>query len=149
MQVIIFRLPGFYGKVYPDNTQMFAYDNNAPTTIEQIYYLEGLPDNYILTESEDFVGEKLCYVYLDQNTGDSLIFEQYTKKRYHVHFDNKNNEIVPADINGFNGFIWKAKAHNKNPYITIVWDTGDYILSLWCSLNENEAIVLAKSAKIE
>ena len=147
--VIILRFSGFTGKVYPDNTQMFAYNNTAPTTIEQIYYLEGLPDDYILTESYGEIGDDFVrHVYSEQNSDNSLIFEQYAKKRYNVHYDNEINEIVPANINGFNGFIWKHKNQPENHYIEIVWDNGDYILSLWCSLNENDAVNLAKSAKV-
>ena len=147
--VIILRFSSFTGKVYPDNTQMFAYDDAAPTTIEKIYYLEALPNNFILTESNGNLGEKVIRsVYLDQNSDNSLVFEQYTKKRYKVHYDNENSIMEPVEINEFNGFIWKSEDHIESPYITIVWDTGDYILSLWCDFNENEAVDLAKSAKI-
>ena len=55
--IIILSLPGFSGTVYTDNTQMFALDNSAPTTIEQIYYLSALPDNCIFTESYGEVGD--------------------------------------------------------------------------------------------
>lgn len=147
--VIILRFSSFTGKVYPDNTQMFAYDDTAPTAIEQIYYLEGLPDNFILTESYGVIGDDLIRkIYINQNNDDILIFEQYTKNRYNAHFDNERSKIISIETEGFTGFIWKPKDSNNFEYITIVWDVGDYILSLWCNLDENEAADLAKSAKI-
>ena len=76
--VIILRLPGFTGTVYPDNTQMFAYDPSAPTIIEDVYYIANLPNNYVLTEKYGNIGDELTVCsYTDQNTGDSLVFEQY------------------------------------------------------------------------
>lgn len=148
--VLIFRLPGFHGTVYPDNTQMFADDDTAPATIEQMYYLEALPDNYILRESMGNTGSKLISnVYSDKNNGDSLIFEQYAKKRYKAHFDNEHCVIEALETDELTGFIWKPKDLNEHHYITIVWDTGDYVLSLWCNLDENDAINLVKSAKVK
>lgn len=146
--VIILRFSSFTGKVYPDNTQMFAYDDTAPTAIEQIYYLEGLPDDFILTESYGEIGDDFIQHNYTNQVNDSLIFEQYTKNRYNAHFDNEHSVIDSIELDEFAGFIWKPMDYNNYQYITIVWDTGDYVLSLWCNLDENEAADLAKSAKI-
>lgn len=147
--IIVLKLPGFSGTVYPDNTQMFAFDDNAKKTIENIYYLEAPPNNYILTENNGDLGDDLIrYVYINPNSNDELVFEQYAKSRYQAHFDNEHNTIASIEIDGLNEFIWKAKDPNKYQYITIVWDTGDYILSIWGILNEKEAVNLSKSAKI-
>lgn len=146
--IIVLRLPGFSGTVYPDNTQMFTLDNSAPTTIEQIYYLEALPDNYILAEEYGDIGDDYIQrVYINRQSGDSLIFMQYTKKRYHKHYENERHIFTAITVNECNGFIWISSKTNSS-LKSIVWDFGDYILEISGKFAENDLINLAKSAKI-
>lgn len=146
--VIILRLPGFSGTVYPDNTQMFAYDPTAPTTIEDVYYIADLPNNFVLVEKYGEIGDDFIWCsYTDPSTGDSLVFEQYTKKHFRSNFDNEHAEIIQMKVNGYDGFIWKSKGSEQG-YKAIVWDNRDYIISIWCNLDENAALDLAKSTKV-
>ena len=146
--VIILRLPGFTGKVYPDHTQMFVNDDTAPTTIEEVYHIADLPDNFILVDMHRGIGDDYIKIsYIDQVTGDDLIFEQLCKKIFDTNFDNEHAEIIQMKVNGYDGFIWKSKGSEQG-YKEIVWDNGDYILSILCRLDENSILDLAKSTKV-
>ena len=146
--IIILRLPGFTGTVYPDHTQMFANDPTAPTIIEDVYYIADLPNNYVLTEKYGNIGDKFIrYSYTDPSTGDSLVFEQYAKSRFHSHFNNENAEIIHMKVNDYDGFIWRS-INPEDQYKEIVWDNGEYIILIWCNLNENLICDLAKSTKV-
>ena len=146
--VIILRLPGFTGKVYPDHTQMFVNDDTAPTTIEEVYYIADLPDNFVLIDMQRGLGDDYIKLsYIDQVTGDDLIFEQLCKISFDTNFDNEHAEIIQMNVNGYDGFIWKAK-NSEHDYKEIVWDNGDYILSILCRLDENSILDLAKSTKV-
>lgn len=144
----ILKLPSFSGTIYPDNTQMFATDNSSPTIIEQVYYLEALPDNYIYTEGYGGIGENFIQcMYTNFENGDILIFDQYSKNQFDARFDNDYSEIIQIEFDGYNGFIWRSKIP-EDKYLTLVWDNGDYILALWCNFPENDLLNLAKSAKV-
>lgn len=146
--VIILRLPSFTGTVYPDNTQMFAYDPTAPTIIEDVYYIADLPNNYVLTEKYGEIGDDFIRSsYTDTSTGDSLVFEQFTKIHFDKKYDNEHAEIIYMKVNGYDGFVWKS-TNSEHGYKEIAWDNGDYIFTIWCNLNENSILDLAKSAKI-
>lgn len=143
----IFRIVGFSGTVYPDNIHMFSLnDPNAPKTIEEVYYLEALPGRYEYADGYGEIGDGVIRrVYTDQQNGGHISFEQYAKCVYNVHYDNEHCTFEELEINGYNGFIWRS---NQSELKEICWDNGDYILSICGEIDENEAIFLAKSAKI-
>lgn len=146
--MIILKFPRFSGTVYPDNTQIFAFDDTAPKTIEQVYFLETLPDNYIYTEGYGGIGDNFIqFMYTNLENGDSLIFMQYTKTSYQPHYENERYMIEPIIVNGLDGFIWKSSAQDSS-LKAVVWDNGEYILSISGNFTENELLNLAKSAKV-
>ena len=146
--VIILRLPGFTGTVYPDHTQIFANDDTAPSTIEDVYYIADLPDSFVLTDKRgDIGGDVIRRDYIDQVTGDSLVFEQFSKNSFDTNFDNEHSEIIQMKVNGYDGFIWKSIGSEQG-YKEIVWDNGDYIFLIWCNMDENGILDLAKSTKV-
>ena len=146
--MIILKIPSFSGTIYPDNTQMFAVDNSAPQVIEQVYYLEALPDSYIYTEGYGGIGDGFIQcMYTNFENGDNLVFDQYAKNQFHARFDNDYSEIIQIKFGEYDGFIWRSKIP-EHKYITLVWDNGDYILALWCNFTENDLLNLAKSAKV-
>lgn len=60
----------FIEKRNNDNTELFATDfGGCPDTLENLYYLSGIGDNYVLQESN--INEIIAadYLYLDSQTG--------------------------------------------------------------------------------
>jgi len=149
--VIVFRVAGFSGTVYTDNTHMFALnDRNAPKVVEELYYLD-LPSSYNLTEEYGNIGDgSICRIYINNENGNTITFFQYTKCNYDVHFDNEHSEFFELKINGYNGFIWQPKnAEDKETRLrAMVWDNGNYIFEVSGKTNKDELVNLAKSTKL-
>lgn len=151
LAVIVFRVAGFSGTVYTDNTHMFALnDRNAPKVVEELYYLD-LPSSYNLTEEYGNIGDGyIRRIYTSNESGRSITFFQYTKCNYDVHFDNEHSEFFEIKINGCNGFIWQPKnAEDKETHLrAIAWDNGNYIFEVSGKINKDELANLAKSTKL-
>lgn len=146
--ISVLKLEGFHGIVYPDHVHMYANDDrSAPKNIEEIYYLEALPEDYECTDSYDDIDNGFILRVYSSPNKNNIVFQQYTKGEFNTQYDNEHSEIIPMKINGFNGFIWKAKDPEDN-FKAVVWDNGDYIFEITVNMSESEAIELAKSTKI-
>lgn len=131
----------FFISIYETfSTVQSTKDNNAPSTIEDIYEI-----TYNLT---DFTLEYEDYTEYSRNTTyvrDNIIidYKQYTKEMYDENINTENAEITFIDINGYEA-IYFIDNHN---YSNIVWDNGDYIITLFSNVGKDALIDIAKSVQ--
>ena len=136
----------FIEKRNNDNTELFTTDfGGCPDTLENLYYLSGIGDNYVLQESN--INEIIAadYLYLDSQTGKKILFEQYVKSRYNQHFDNEhNNDLEYINFDG-----QEAYYKGSDEYSVFIWDNGDYIFAISGNLTKTEIVELAKTLKMK
>ena len=136
----------FIEKRNNDNTELFATDfGGCPDTLENLYYLSGIGDNYVLQESN--INEIIAadYLYLDSQTGKKIVFEQYVKSQYNQHFDNEhNNDLEYINFDG-----QEAYYKGSDEYSVFIWDNGDYIFAISGNLTKTEIAELAKTPKMK
>jgi len=135
----------FIEKRNNDNTELFATDfGGCPDTLENLYYLSGIGDNYVLQESN--INEIIAadYLYLDSQTGKKIVFEQYVKSQYNQHFDNEhNNDLEYINFDGQTAYY-----KGSDEYSVFIWDNGDYIFVISGNLTKTEIVELAKTPKM-
>lgn len=137
---------GFTRKAHGDNTELFAANaENAPKTIEYVYYLSTIPDGYELSETiSDSIGKTV--IYFNKDTEQTMVFNQWNKMFYNTHLDNERYTLENIELNGNTGYflIGNEEDITKN---TILWDNGDYIIEISGNFNKNALIKLAKTLK--
>lgn len=115
-------------------------DDSAPETLEEIYAI-----TYNLNDFE-IIYEELNEYRHDIDYGkDNIViyFSQYTKEMYDSNVNTEDAEILTIDINGHEA-IYFIDNHN---YYNLIWDNGDYIISLSSNINKNALIKMAKSVQ--
>lgn len=146
--VMYFVSNSFRGKVNNDNTELFVINTeNCPSTIEDIYYLSDLSDNFevLSTNSTPFF-EHISY--LNKVTNQSISFNQWVKTEYgSSHYDTESQNFEEIKVNEHYGLCLAYSSQDYN-YTNIVWDNGDYILELYGETSKNELYDLAKTAKV-
>lgn len=142
-----FYIRAFMMRKHKENTQLFAFAvQGAPETIRQEYYLSGLPEGYQKVEQ---IYEDIC-IWTVYQFGDDpnnvIVFTQTVKKEYDNHFNTEGYTFEEIEINGSDGLLinWSSDDRYLNE---IVWDNGDYILTVEGMLPKKEMINLAKSAE--
>ncbi len=134
-------------KEHSDNTELFAKNTSgAPEKIEQVYYLAGLPEEYVEYErSFHLHWENVIYWY-NGAPYNTLMFSQDLKCEYNAHYNTEGYTFEAVEINGHDGLY--IDYSGKGVILgCVVWDNGDYILSLDGDLTKNELLDLAESAK--
>lgn len=134
----------FIMKEHRDNTQLFAYDiAGAPETIEREYYLSVLPEGY---EEVERITEDIC-IWTTYQYGDCLnntiVFTQTVKKSFYHRFNTEGYSFEDVEINGHDGF-YICWGDDERDLGEIVWDNGDYILTINGMLPKIELLNLAK-----
>ncbi len=115
-------------------------DNNAPETIEDIYEitydLSGFTIDY---EEYDEYSRTISY----KKDDIMILYYQNTKSTYDTLWNTENAEIDTVIINGHEAMFFC----DNHKYNTLIWDNGDYIISLGSNINKNELIDMAKSVQ--
>ncbi len=141
---VAMAIAGFLSKEHSDNTELFAINyENAPTEIEDIYYLSELPigfEVYSLTQTE----VRVTTTYYNQFEDKYIIFSQHTKNGFNTHIDNEQGEMTDTTVNGYVGLYY-----TNNKCHIILWDDKDYIFELTSELTKTETEYLAKSTKMQ
>ncbi|MBQ7672975.1 MAG: DUF4367 domain-containing protein [Alphaproteobacteria bacterium] len=140
--VIMFFADGFKGKVYHDNTHLFAINTEGcPTTIEKEYELSVLPEGYILYNSSSDK-EHVYKEYIDQN-GNFLYFIQYVKKEFYPHINTEDVVLNNAFVNNCSALY---SEHDTNGSIDsiVIWDNKYYILEISGKFNKTQLTNLAE-----
>ena len=115
-------------------------DDASPTTLEEIYAITyNLNDFKIDCYNENEYSRRIIYV-KDDNV---IYFSQYTKKMYNPDVNTEDAEILTMDINGHEAIYFI----DNNNYCNLIWDNGDYIISLGSNIDKNILIEMAKSVQ--
>lgn len=114
--------------------------DESPQTIEDIYEI-----TYDLSDySYDlWVCDDSCRLTEYTNGEIYINFEQYTKNEYDMHLNTENADIERMMINNHEA-IYYVDNHNYNH---IIWDNGDYIISLNSNIVLNVLIDIANSVQ--
>ena len=145
---IVFFSGGFAWKKHSDSTQLFAYDmDNAPSVIEDIYCPTWLPEGY--TEVKRVEGTKffeIIYQYKD-DPNNTITFYQYVKSIFGQHFNTEKYPLESVSIGEHEGLFIDASKEN---FVLgqLIWDNGDYIMSIDGNIAKNEAIKMYNSTEI-
>ena len=115
-------------------------DDSAPTTLEEIYEITyDISDFEIDYFEENDIGRTTVYIKDDT----TIYFMQYMKKDYKSNINTEDAEILTMDINGHEAIYFI----DNNNYYNLIWDNGDYIISIGSNIGENELIQMAKSVQ--
>ncbi len=120
----IFRVPGFFGVEYKDNTRLFAQSTEgAPETLEVAYNAE-IPQGYLFREYSCSQWSREIY-YEAADTEAAFIFKQTVKSNFDVHQDNEHSTIEQCSVGGAPGVLVENDLGSS-----LIWDCGDYILTV-------------------
>lgn len=126
-----------------DFTLMVADTQNSPQSIEDVYYLSEIPEGYYLKELDDDLLFSVTYYYVTEDSDDFIFFIQ-ERRQEDFSFDNEHilsiEDVMVGDKYGV-FMTWERTTR-------LLWDNGDYVLHISSRLPKEEAINLAKSAKI-
>lgn len=148
-----------YNKTYKQPTITFLSANyeGCPETLEQIYAPTVLPEG--VDQSDGILNEeKTLYstVYhkqLDNMLDDPFLmhgtvsFTQYTKKEFSAGFIVPSYvKITETAVNGCPAYL-VVEEHYYGTENSLIWDNGDYIMWLGCTLPFDELMRIAQSVK--
>lgn len=126
-----------------DHTEIFNIDyENAPLTIEYLYYISDLPEEYKLIDSDVNIDLSADFFY-ETEDGRIFKFNQVVKSVYKSYINTERYKMEEIIIDNKNG-VYIAFENES----LLVWDNGDYVLEIYSDLTKDNMIDLAKSAKI-
>ncbi len=131
----------FFLRIYEKfSTVQSVEDDTAPETLENIYGITyNLDDFKIIYEEQNEYSYSITYF----NEDIIIDFSQYTKNMYNHNVNTENAEISTIDINGHDAIYFI----DNNDYCHIIWDNGDYVISLGSNIGKNALIDIAKSVQ--
>lgn len=156
--IVIARARTLRVEPYSENdvTRVYAIDTEgSPAYIEHEYYLSVLPEGFEMrfthvsgaTLLNGYKADGKSTYYENRQTGQSLVFNQYIRARDPILHYTGNNDLIEVEINGHSGvFTDSGDDHHDSTYI--LWDNGDYLISIWGNIPKEDLLNLAKSAKI-
>lgn len=131
----------FFVSIYEKfSTVQPVEDDTAPTTLEEIYAI-----TYNLDDFEIIYEELNEYRHNVDYAKDDIViyFSQYTKDSYNPNVNTENSEVTTLDINGREAIYFT----DNHYYNHLIWDNGDYIISLSSNVGKNTLINIAKSVQ--
>ena len=145
--MLVYFSKNFHGKVYSDNTQLFAVNTeNCPTTIEYEYYLSDLPDGFEMVE-HDSLSFDVYTLYENTSSGQVITLSQCTKNKFSPRYNTEHHNFEEIEINGHSG-VCLDLCNGECDGSIVIWDNGDYILEIAGNLPKNYLVNLAESAKV-
>lgn len=152
----------FTEKVYEDHSEISVDKQaivGAPTTLEEIYLPTYVPDGYVYEADEsvpDIYDEEngvwynyLHYVWFrEEETGKRIIFHQYTKDVFDVHYSTDRFPLKDVTVNDHPGFYMDYSTEDDTGGI-VVWDNGDYIFEVDAHFPMDELFKIAESVRKE
>lgn len=115
-------------------------ESSSPDSIEAIYTITSGLDKYTISyQEQDEISNNTVY---EDEDGHTIDFCQYVKSAYDTMINTENTVIESIDINGKEAMIYRDN-HN---YI-IIWDIGDYIITINSNIGKDELISIAKSVQ--
>lgn len=112
----------------------------APETIEDIYEITYDLSEFII--DYDYLDDYSRYItYIKDDF--VIYFEQYTKEMYDENVNTEDAEISTYVINGNEAIYFQ----DNNQYHVLIWDSGDYIISLSSNIGKDALIEIAESVQ--
>lgn len=138
----------FAQKKYHDGIVLYLTNaDNSPQTIESEYYITSLPYGYEFRETYA-AGDDFYTVYVNRETNVIFGLCQSVKEDYITQFHTEESNMEKLDINGKNAlYIDLGDTEGDHGYI--LWDNGDYVLTIFGDFNKDTLIELAKSTKMK
>lgn len=126
-----------------DFTLMVADPQNSPQSIEKVYYLPEIPEGYYLDKVDYDLLFDVQYFYESEDGEGFIDFSQHRRQDY-MSFDNEHilskEDVMVGDKYGV-FMTWDRTTE-------LLWDNGDYFFLISSRLSKEEAINLAKNAKV-
>lgn len=145
--IAVYVSRNFHGKVYSDNTNLFAVDTeNCLITIEYEYYLPELINGFEIVEHVQTQTDVYTR-YENTSTCQDVTLIQCTKNCFDTHYNTEYHDFEEIEINGHNGVCLDLSNDECDGSI-LVWDNGDYILELYGNLSKSELVDLAINTKV-
>ena len=131
----------FFVYIYDKFSIVKSIDNdNSPEIIENIYAITyELHDYEIIYEDYDDYRRNITY----KNEDLVIDYFQYVKFAYDVHLNTENADIETLLINGTEMIYFK----DNHEYNHLIWDNGDYIISISSNISKNLLIEIAESVQ--
>ena len=113
----------------------------AKRYIEYEYYIPEIPEGFYL---EQYQGDKfeILFLHTSFDGNGQIDFSQHTKYGA-MYYDNENwdsiEDVMIGDKHG--------KLIISGDVVQLIWDNGDYILEIFCTVSAEEAIRLAESVQ--
>lgn len=126
---------------YQDHTLVFLENpQNSPSEIECAYTLDTLPDGFReASRTDGLVVSSVRY----ENDNTYISIEQIVRAEYRGYVNTEGYEMKEITIDDYPGFYIELERDTL-----LIWDNGDYILSLQSTSDINELLELAKNVKV-
>lgn len=134
--------------VYDTVTSTKEEIKEHPKTLEKIYVLEDIPQNYVLAD-ESLIDNDITYIYIDDE-GKDIVFSQSTYDSFVLNVDNEHTKKYSETVNGQEYMVNVFDSEDLiYPRITLIWDDGEYIFCLSANLPKEDMYNLCNSMKIK
>lgn len=132
----------FFTRIFSNNSIVRAENTaGAPEKIEDIYEITYDLSGY--TVDYEFY-DKIFGIDKTYKKGDIIIhYSQSVKSLFDTSYNTEGAELSAVDINGFEA-VYYCDRYN---YHHLIWDNGDYIISLGSNIGKNELIEIAESVQ--
>lgn len=117
-------------------------DIDAPETIEDIYEITYNLSGYII-EREDYKDIYRCISYYNDKEDHTIVFYQYVKSQFDIGINTEETETSVINIGDYEAVYYT----DNNDYITVIWDSGEYVIVISANFSQNELIEIAKSVQ--
>lgn len=132
---------GFFVDVFEKFSVVQSADSDSsPVKIEDIYQITCDMSVYDVEFKNDF-DYSVETIY--KNDDKIIIFTQSVKSIYNMNMNTEKSKIENIEVNEYTAVYYT----DNHGYATIIWDNGDYIISLGSNISKNELINIAESVK--
>lgn len=131
----------FFIRIFEKFSIVQSVENiNSPEKIEEIYNITYDLSGYVIDYEEyDDYSRNITYI----NGNNVVDYFQYAKSAYDMLLNTENADIETIIIDHHKAIYYKD---NRN-YHHIIWDNGEYIISLSSNVGKNELIDIANSVQ--
>ncbi len=147
---------GFVIQHMPEADIYLAADaTDAPKSLEEYYTITYVPEGFVLDSDKSVISKfsNTRYFHTDYNEGidekSVFCFSQGLKRDCRLYIDNERSVHQKVTVNGRPGIYVDFPRDDAASWGILMWDNGDYILSVDGNLDKNELMKIAKSTKIE
>ena len=132
----------FFVSIFEKFSIVRSFDeSSSPESIEATYTITSGLDKYTISfQEQDEISNNTVY---EDEDGHIIDFCQYVKSAYDTMINTENAVIETIEINGKEAIIYRDN-HN---YYNIIWDIGDYIITINSNIGKDELISIANSVQ--